>query len=563
MVGIADLLVSNAAGHVERWEGLAEHIDELPEPALDRVLVGFREISNGPCSDEQRARLWNLLRAVARKHRAAQGLEWALPESIVAKLEATVSALTPKDALERNTWLFASGVLFQIGQHGQELDERQKRLLERRIVALREVWDALGFEGILQLARRAGMAWEVGVVAEQTQLPFQAETALPPFLTAGERPLKQFAGGFLGRRFDSLGWNWLESLGLTAWPVEQAVALLVIIPFQPKLWELVAALGPEIENDYWKQAYAHAARLTEEQVMFVVTKLRACRRPFSVLDFVDGARHGGMKFSEDFLLSVLEGALLGTEAPDEKPGDVQMLQYHITELFECLQESPQTDESRLARLEWACLKLLDGFQHSPVALHRLLSRDSKFFAEVISHLYRAKSERGQPKGESDEVTQKLAEGAYGLMKSWGRLPGKRADGTIDKTVLVDWLTLAREECAKHDRKEVADVEIGEMLSNAPADLEGAWPCLAVRDAMEDINSEEILRGFEMGVFNQRGCFSKSMTEGGVQERELVNKYRKQAESIRAGWPMVAAALQRIADSYASDAKREDERLHER
>jgi hypothetical protein len=80
--------------------------------------------------------------------------------------------------------------------------------------------------------------------------------------------------------------------------------------------------------------------------------------------------------------------------------------------------------------------------------------------------------------------------------------------------------------------------------------------------MEDFNSEEILRGFEMGVMNSRGVTTRSLTEGGAQERELVAKYQGLADRIRAGWPLVAATLQRIADSYAHQAKWEDERTHE-
>lgn len=407
------------------------------------------------------------------------------------------------------------------------------------------------------------MPWEVGVASEKAQLPLDFSTVLPPLLVSEETPVRQFARGCFGCCYDSRGWSWLESLRLETWPVDQAVALLTIIPFQPKLWDFVSSLGTAVEDGYWRQTSTHAARLTEEQVMFVVAKLRAYRRPFSVLDFIDGARHQGMKFSEDFLLSVLEDAITGTEPPDEKPGDVQMLQYHITELFQCLQESPKTDETRLAHLERACLKLLDGFQHSPVALHRLLSRDPHFFAEVMTHLYRAKSERGNPKEEADPAKQNLAEGAYSLMKSWHRIPGRADNGTIDKSVLKDWLTKAREECSKLDRLAVADLEIGEVLACAPADADGTWPCLAVRDAMEDINSEEIFRGFDMGVMNSRGVTSRSLTEGGAQERELVAKYQGLADRIRAGWPLVAATLQRIADSYKHQAKWEDERLHER
>lgn len=149
------------------------------------------------------------------------------------------------------------------------------------------------------------------------------------------------------------------------------------------------------------------------------------------------------------------------------------------------------------------------------------------------------------------------------MKSWSGLPGKRPDGRIDKTVLSDWLTVARAECGKLDRLESADVKIGEMFASSPPDADDTWPCLAVRDVMEDVNSEEIFRGFEMGVMNSRGVTSRSMTEGGAQERELALKYQKHADGIRAGWPMMAATLQRLAHTYTSDAKRHDERLHER
>jgi hypothetical protein len=563
VIGVADLMITNAAGHIERWEGLAEHLDELPEPALDRVLAGVRELAGRPDAGFERTRLWRLVRAEASKHRRAQGLEWALPESIIEKLEATAASLAPADPIARHSWLFDSGAAFHVGHHGQKYEETEELLLDRRIVALRETWEAAGMDGILQVAKRSSIPREVGVVAEKAQLPMEVSTVLPPLLVSEETPVRQFARGCFGSCYDSCGWSWLESMRLETWPVNQAVAFLTIIPFQSELWDFASSLGTAVEDGYWKQTYAHAARLTEEQVMFVVAKLRAHCRLFSVVDFVDDARHRGMKFSEEFLLSVLEGAVVGTEPLDEKAVDLQMLQYHITELFQCLQQSPKTDERRLTRLEWACLKLLDGSRNSPVALHRLLSRDPHFFAEVITHLYRAKSERGKPKEETDAATQNLAEGAYSLMKRWHCIPGRADDGTIVKTVLVDWLMRAREECEKCDRLEVADLEIGEMLASAPADADGTWPSLAIRDAIENLNSEELFRGFEMGVQNSRGVTTRSLMEGGAQERELVAKCQGFADGIRAGWPLVAASLQRIADSYAHRAKWEDERTHAR
>ncbi len=43
-------------------------------------------------------------------------------------------------------------------------------------------------------------------------------------------------------------------------------------------------------------------------------------------------------------------------------------------------------------------------------------------------------------------------------------------------------------------------EIGELLSKAPAEEDGGWPCLPVCEAMERIGSEHINIGFNIGVF---------------------------------------------------------------
>ena len=113
--------------------------------------------------------------------------------------------------------------------------------------------------------------------------------------------------------------------------------------------------------------------------------------------------------------------------------------------------------------------------------------------------------------------------------------------------------------AEGKRIEICDVMIGEQLSHAPADADGTWPCEAVREILELVPTDEILRGFHCGVSNQRGTFTKSMTEGGEQERKLARKYRAYSEKCRVGWPRTGLALRRLAESYEAQGKREDER----
>lgn len=68
---------------------------------------------------------------------------------------------------------------------------------------------------------------------------------------------------------------------------------------------------------------------------------------------------------------------------------------------------------------------------------------------------------------------------------------------------------------------------------------------AVREILELVPTEEILRGFAVGVSNQRGVVSKSMTEGGEQERELVKKYAELANIVVAGSTIVRGVRLRL------------------
>ena len=116
---------------------------------------------------------------------------------------------------------------------------------------------------------------------------------------------------------------------------------------------------------------------------------------------------------------------------------------------------------------------------------------------------------------------------------------------------------ARKATRAASRGTVGDLRIGQILAFAPSGADGVWPDTAVRDLIDDLGNEDIERGIETGVFNQRGVVSRSLTAGGVQERRLAETYRGYADALNDGWPRTAAMLRRISDTYASWARRED------
>ena len=120
---------------------------------------------------------------------------------------------------------------------------------------------------------------------------------------------------------------------------------------------------------------------------------------------------------------------------------------------------------------------------------------------------------------------------------------------------MSWLDQVRGLCARYGRAKIADQCIGQLLSRAPADVTGVWPCLPVCEALEQIGSPDIGTGFMLGVHNGRGVHVRR--EGGGQERELAAKYRGWSEQLGFDYPYVSGILERIATSYDSEAEWQD------
>ena len=115
---------------------------------------------------------------------------------------------------------------------------------------------------------------------------------------------------------------------------------------------------------------------------------------------------------------------------------------------------------------------------------------------------------------------------------------------------------ARQLAEKQDRLEICDSKIGEVLArHKRGEEDGSWPCIPIRDVLEEVATEDVFIGFEVGVFNERGPYSKSLTEGGEKERMYAEKYRAWADASKIDWPKTAASLRRVADDYGEQARR--------
>ena len=84
-----------------------------------------------------------------------------------------------------------------------------------------------------------------------------------------------------------------------------------------------------------------------------------------------------------------------------------------------------------------------------------------------------------------------------------------------------------------------------------------WPHEAVRGLIERISSRQLEKGILVGISNKGGVVTKNLGEGGDQERNLSDIFKKDSEALASRWPRTGALLRKVSEMYQSDARRED------
>ena len=157
--------------------------------------------------------------------------------------------------------------------------------------------------------------------------------------------------------------------------------------------------------------------------------------------------------------------------------------------------------------------------------------------------------------EPDEQKQYLAGNAYKLLTECKRCPGVQDDGTLEVEAFKEWINEARRITEETGHAEIAQVEIGHMLTHAPPDPGGLWIHAAVAATLNPRDTGEMRSGFITELFNKRGVFTFTHGQG---ERKLVRQNREKADELESkGYTRFATAMREFARQYARQAEHEE------
>jgi hypothetical protein len=553
---VGERIIIYAECNALRWTEIFKNLGRFPDTIHNQLDLALKQLVCSTTTEADRHVLSETLSEQINIHREFSEATWALTTEFLDKLESSLQQLKPDSCILQNAWLFKQWPDRFSRGNSQNYQENQKLLEKSRDDALNKILTDFGFEGVISLVEKSESPDVVGYTLARISDDRYISELIPRLLSSKEKYLS-FTRGFIWMRYRIAGWFWVDNVLDRCIIEEDRASFLLALPFEKETW-LRANKNEIRRHKYWKNCRAWNYELEEGDLQLAVESLIEHNRPAATFDLLAMAIHSKRPIPTETLLAPLEAILqLGEESAKEQFHHAQA--YDIVEIIGALQDKADVDLTRLLRIEWNFLGMLDGHHgRKPQTLQKHLCNNPEFFIELLSLLYRSKN--GSPNDSTntmkDEWRAANATQGYRLLHNWDIIPGMKDDGSIDEGHLCGWCEKARRLANECGRIDICDSHIGQIFVHAPKEADGRWPCATVCQLIEQINSESLRSGVYCGIFNSRGMVFRG--RGGDQERELAANYRQQAEAIRFDFPVTASILDDVANAYEREGRDWDE-----
>lgn len=535
-----------------RWADVLETLPHFPPDEYEEAVGRLEKLDPQALPSTDLNAIWHGLRALVSMHRSYADADWALPKDRIDRLERLFGRLEPPDLFFRFGWLFGDRPLLPEAKE-DDWHAQERAVVTRQDEAVRFACREAGLNWIPDFCDKVERPALLGAALARADSDGKWETDLLRDNLDPDHPSKRrFAAGFIHqkardagiewatRKLDSPGWDWTNS---------QRARFCLCLPFNSETWDIVEGLDAEAVRLYWQRAAPVYVDLAD--VERVVRRLLDHERPYVAIDVLSHhARSQNLPgpLVADSLEQLLRVARDDTDAQRHSAHD-------IGDLLRTVAGSAKIDAGRVAALEWAFLPALGRHFYSPKLLHRELSRNPEFFAEIVRMVFRAE---GEEACESSEEESARAERGYELLESWRTLPGTDDTGTVDHAGLREWVLKARDILRADNRLAIGDHTMGQIFSGSPGGVDGAWPHQGVRDLIEELASDDFEQGLVIGLLNSEGVVWRNPKEGGKREKGIAELHEKYASIVGDRWVRTAAMLRRIRDRYLSRARDEDQ-----
>ncbi len=462
------------------------------------------------------------------------------------KMMPVYLALEPADPVIANQWLFMDAWIQPAEGFKYDFDEKAEITHQRRTAALELIYSLLGLGGIDRLFEATKNVWLFGhtltksKLSEQNVLGWSWQRFVNDAMPHNHVLLSSVFSGY----GSSAQQSFIDTSTLSS---EELAAVLSCFYFDSEALSEIKKASAAVQTIFWQHFQYKSCSLTDDEQTFVVNSLMAVNRYCTAFALAQHRDYEFKKIKSEALMQLLMGVISVAEADAHLPNA-----HDIAQVFIRLNSEKEIPKDQLALMEFKLFNVLKHTEYPAKTLYDELLNHPDFFMQLICMCYKSsESVKSKP------TNQSAVELAYAVLHRGRCIPGQQANQTINADTFTSWVNAVREQARGENCLQAVDVTIGQWFSACPADADGTWPCIVIRDFLELDDANVVRENFYVAVYNSRGATSHGAYEGGGQERVLEDKYNNLASRIELSHPNVASMLRDIAKSYRWNARRND------
>lgn len=455
--------------------------------------------------------------------------------SQIDKIQSLMQSIEPRDIRVKYQELYLGNkYLFD--------KEPWKTLEHKKVLAIKKIFDQFGVEETEKFGHAVKNMYDVARKLGDS-LNTEEISGIIDKYCAGQLSL-QFYIPCISAFVYNKGSEKLMETSLVQKDTKNILETLSKIPFSLDIYNVVKQLLPN-ETAYWKMVaipYAYNEDESEE-LKLIAKNFTKCKRYVDTVNVV-GRSGLGKIFTAQNVYNMLW--LAGTE---KSVGTETIDDYAVRKLIGWLQKQDDIALELKCDIEFIYLPVLDEYSEvQPHALNTRLSNAPDYFCSLIELYYKKHSEEKHQIKLKKGMSERLCE----ILFEYRVTPGIDWNGEFHENVFRNWMASVKTWSLENDRYEVAMQTVGSGLSYAQLDDE-KLPQKVIMEELNRAENEELRRGYELGVVNQRGVHF--IDPKGKPEIELAVNYEMRAEVVeKKGYSRYAELLRRIAEQYRRESE---------
>ena len=228
--------------------------------------------------------------------------------------------------------------------------------------------------------------------------------------------------------------------------------------------------------------------------------------------------------------------------------------YYIGEILKELQDAFITDDEKCAELvsvEWLCRNILEWEQMR--CMQKSMKNDPKIYADLVGIVYKTEDDESGNKGKGE-----LASAVYAGFDKARFCPAEK-DGKVSYEALKKWVEEFKGLLIKQKQENLFGHLIGRLLAYSPNGADDYHPCEAVREIIEEYDSDSLRSSYIVAEENKRGVHT---VDAGKSEMILYQRYLKNAKGLQVEYPKTAEIYFTLSEDYKREAEYERKRAED-